>query len=363
MAISNISNMVLVTGGAGFIGSNFVLNAINKWNLKIINLDLLTYAGNINNLSSIINNPNHLFIKGDIANIQLLETLFQQYQPKAVINFAAESHVDRSINDPSQFIHTNIFGTYCLLEAAKSFWIKLAPHDKNSFKFLHISTDEVYGSLASSAPSFTENSSYLPNSPYAASKASSDHLVRAWHHTYGMPTIITNCSNNYGPFQFPEKLIPLIITNAFENKLLPIYGDGKNIRDWLFVDDHCEAIHKILCHGKAGSTYNIGGNNEKTNLEIVSTICLLLDRLYPLSHKSCLHPKTGKKISSYSELIEFVNDRLGHDKRYAINASKIQQELAWYSKETFETGIEKTVKWYIENRAWVKSITNNKTKN
>lgn len=339
--------IVLVTGGAGFIGSNFVLEWTKKSQDIIVNLDLLTYAGNINNLASIINNPNHIFVKGNIADTELVSGLFKQYKPWAVVNFAAESHVDRSITDPSNFIQTNILGTYNLLEVAREYFNHLTNNEREAFRFLHISTDEVYGSLERNDPAFTEETNYKPNSPYSASKASSDHLVRAWFHTYGLPTIITNCSNNYGPYQFPEKLIPLIITNALAGRSLPIYGDGQNIRDWLFVTDHCIAIMEVLAKGIPGESYNIGGNNEKTNLEVVNIVCSLLDELAPLS-------KSG--LNSYSELIKFVQDRKGHDRRYAINSTKIQRKLNWYPKESFETGIAKTVKWYMDNTAWIKNI-------
>lgn len=336
---------IFVTGGAGFIGSNFVLEWITKSSDRIVNLDLLTYAGNINNLSSIKNNLNHVFIQGNIADEILISDLLKHYKPWAIINFAAESHVDRSISNPSTFIHTNIIGTYNLLESTRKYFDNLTTEERKTFRFLHVSTDEVYGSLKNSDPAFTEESNYEPNSPYSASKASSDHLVRAWFHTYGLPTIITNCSNNYGPYQFPEKLIPLIITNALNGKNLPIYGDGQNIRDWLFVIDHCSAIMNVLEKGTPGECYNIGGNNEKTNIEVVNIICSLLDNLAP-QHQNAL--------SSYSKLINFVKDRQGHDRRYAINSTKIQRELGWQPKETFETGIAKTVKWYLDNTEWIK---------
>jgi dTDP-glucose 4,6-dehydratase len=331
---------ILVTGGAGFIGSNFVLEWVTQSRDKIINLDLLTYAGNINNLSSIKNNLNHVFIQGNIADEILISDLLKHYKPWAIINFAAESHVDRSISNPSAFIHTNIIGTYNLLESTRKYFDNLTNEERKTFRLLHVSTDEVYGSLKNSDPAFTEESNYKPNSPYSASKASSDHLVRAWFHTYGLPTIITNCSNNYGPYQFPEKLIPLIITNALSGNDLPIYGDGQNIRDWLFVTDHCSAIINVLEKGTPGECYNIGGNNEKTNIEVVNIICSLLDELAPQYQNG---------LSSYSKLINFVKDRQGHDRRYAINSSKIQRELGWQPKETFETGIAKTVKWYLDN--------------
>lgn len=339
----SISNSILITGGAGFIGSNFALEWCKTSSDKIINLDLLTYAGNISNLQSLSGNDQHLFVHGDIADPILIANLLNKHKPRAIINFAAESHVDRSIASPKDFINTNILGTYNLLEASRNYFESLSDQDKQAFRFLHVSTDEVYGSLSNNDPAFTEESQYQPNSPYSASKASSDHLVRAWYHTYNLPTIITNCSNNYGPYQFPEKLIPLIISNALNGKNLPIYGDGKNIRDWLFVTDHCDAIRTILEHGRIGENYNIGGNNEKTNLEVVQTICELLDKLAPTQ-------------SSYKELITFVTDRAGHDRRYAINPSKIQKEFGWFPKESFETGIAKTVEWYINNKEWIVNI-------
>jgi dTDP-glucose 4,6-dehydratase len=338
---------IIVTGGAGFIGSNFVLEWIANSEDRVVNLDLLTYAGNINNLAEIANNPKHVFVKGDIADRGLLSKLFTQYKPWAIVNFAAESHVDRSISDSGNFIHTNIIGTYNMLEVARLYFDNLTDTEQKHFRFLHVSTDEVYGSLKPNDQPFTEESNYEPNSPYSASKAASDHLVRAWFYTYGLPTIITNCSNNYGPYQFPEKLIPLIITNALAGKNLPIYGDGQNIRDWLFVTDHCAAIMKVLTKGKPGEFYNIGGNNEKTNLDVVNIICSLLDELTP-------SPPNG--LSSYSQLISFVKDRAGHDRRYAINSSKIQRELGWSPQESFETGIKKTVKWYLDNKEWTKNI-------
>ncbi|MFY9589618.1 dTDP-glucose 4,6-dehydratase [Rickettsia endosymbiont of Halotydeus destructor] len=352
----NSSECILVTGGAGFIGANFILQWIHTSNIKVINLDILSYAGNSNNLESLKDDPRHIFVKGDIADRDLVLRLLEEHKPYAIINFAAESHVDRSIADASNFIHTNILGTYNLLETTRVYWNSLPEEAKKVFRFLHISTDEVYGSLEQNESAFTENSLYQPNSPYSASKASSDHLVRAWHHTYGLPVITTNCSNNYGPFQFPEKLIPLVIDHAVSGQLLPIYGDGKNIRDWLFVQDHCEAIRTVLHKGKIGETYNIGGNNEKTNLEVVQNICLLLDKLLPLHSRKILHPQTKAALTSYHELIAFVPDRLGHDRRYAINSNKIQQELGWQPKESFETGIAKTVEWYVNNSSWVNSI-------
>ncbi len=337
--------MILVTGGAGFIGSNFVIHAIKYGRHKIINLDKLTYAGNLETLRSISGYENYLFVHGDIGDEKLVSSLLEKHRPYAIINFAAESHVDRSIHGPGDFIQTNIVGTFNLLESVRGHYQSLDTHEKMQFRFLHVSTDEVYGSLEKNDPPFSESNPYAPNSPYAASKAASDHLVRAWHHTYGIPVLTTNCSNNYGPYQFPEKLIPLIIHNALQHKSLPIYGDGLQVRDWLYVEDHCEAIETVLLKGKIGETYNIGGNNEKTNLFVVETICQILDKLMPRQDQK-----------SYAELITFVKDRLGHDQRYAINAKKISLELGWKPKETFETGIEKTIGWYLENSVWVNSI-------
>jgi dTDP-glucose 4,6-dehydratase len=345
---------VLVTGGAGFIGSNFVLEWLKNSQTKVINLDLLTYAGNLSNLQSLDDNNLHHFVQGDIADKELIPQLLKKHQPKAIINFAAESHVDRSITGPEDFIQTNILGTYNFLQSALEYYNSLDSTSKQEFRFLHVSTDEVYGSLEEHDPAFTEESRYQPNSPYSASKASSDHLVRAWYHTYNLPTIITNCSNNYGPYQFPEKLIPLVISNALAGKELPIYGNGKNIRDWLFVTDHCDAIRTILQKGQIGENYNIGGNNEKSNIEVVTIICSILDTLTP--PQNIAHPKTGQNITSYAELISFVQDRAGHDKRYAINPAKIQKEFNWFPKESFETGIAKTVEWYINNPDWVANI-------
>ena len=337
--------MILVTGGAGFIGSNFVIHAIKSGRHKIINLDKLTYAGNLETLRSISGYENYLFVHGDIGDEKLVSSLLEKHRPYAIINFAAESHVDRSIHGPGDFIQTNIVGTFNLLESVRGYYQSLDTHEKMQFRFLHVSTDEVYGSLEKNDPPFSESNPYEPNSPYAASKAASDHLVRAWHHTYGIPVLTTNCSNNYGPYQFPEKLIPLIIHNALNHKPLPIYGDGLQVRDWLYVEDHCEAIETVLFRGKIGETYNIGGNNEKTNLFVVETICQILDRLMPRQDQK-----------NYAELITFVKDRLGHDRRYAIDAKKISLELGWKPKETFETGIEKTIRWYLENSVWVNSI-------
>ena len=338
--------MILVTGGAGFIGSNFVLNSLvdRKFN-GIVNIDKLTYAGNLTTLNSLKNDTRHIFIQGDIGDRDLVSRLLNQFRPSAIINFAAESHVDRSIHDPGEFIDTNIVGTFNLLESARSYYDSLQGLERDNFRFLQVSTDEVYGTLESNAPAFTEKNTYEPNSPYAASKAASDHLVRAWFHTYGLPVLTTNCSNNYGPYQFPEKLIPLVIHNALKGKSLPIYGDGLQVRDWLYVEDHCLGIQTVLNKGILGETYNIGGNNEKTNISVVKLICSLLDQL---------RPKVDQK--SYSEQITCVADRPGHDRRYAINASKIAAELGWKPKETFDTGIRKTVQWYLDHQDWVEGV-------
>ncbi len=337
--------MILVTGGAGFIGSNFVIHAVNSGRHKIVNLDKLTYAGNLETLKSISGHENYLFVYGDIGDKKLVSSLLEKHHPYAIINFAAESHVDRSIYDPHDFVQTNIVGTFNLLESVREYYQSLDAYQKIQFRFLHVSTDEVYGSLEKNDPPFSESNPYEPNSPYAATKAASDHLVRAWHHTYGIPVLTTNCSNNYGPYQFPEKLIPLIIRNALHHKPLPIYGDGLQVRDWLYVEDHCAAIEIVLLKGKIGETYNIGGNNEKTNLFVIETICQILNKLMPRQDQK-----------SYTELIRFVKDRLGHDRRYAINAKKISSELGWAPKETFESGIEKTIQWYLSNSSWVESI-------
>jgi dTDP-glucose 4,6-dehydratase len=336
---------ILVTGGAGFIGSNFVLDWLALSDELVVNLDKLTYAGNLQNLASIASNPNHVFVQGDIGDATLVSELLAHYKPRAVLNFAAESHVDRSILGPGEFIQTNIVGTFNLLEGVRAYWGGLAADAKAAFRFLHVSTDEVYGSLSKTDPAFSEANRYEPNSPYSASKAASDHLVRAYHHTYGLPVLTTNCSNNYGPFHFPEKLIPLIIVNAQAGKALPVYGDGQQIRDWLFVKDHCSAIRRVLEAGVPGETYNVGGWNEKPNLEIVHTVCALLDELRPRAD--------GKP---YSEQITFVTDRPGHDRRYAIDASKIGRELGWKPAETFESGIRKTVQWYLANPEWVANV-------
>jgi len=338
-------NRVLVTGGAGFIGSNFVLRSLQANALSVINLDKLTYAGNPRNLESIAGNSGYEFVRGDIGDAELVRRLLEQRQPNAVVHFAAESHVDRSIRGPEAFIRTNIDGTFVLLEEVRRYWEGLTGADRDQFRFLHVSTDEVYGSLGPSDRAFTEMTAYAPNSPYAASKAASDHLVRAYHHTYGLPTLTTNCSNNYGRFQFPEKLIPLMILNARDGKPLPVYGDGKNVRDWLYVEDHCEAILRVLERGQTGQTYNIGGWNEKPNIEIVQMVCDLVDEMQP-------RPGVSRR-----NLIAYVKDRPGHDRRYAINAGKIERELDWKPKESFETGLRKTVRWYLENDAWVQDVT------
>jgi dTDP-glucose 4,6-dehydratase len=345
-ADDKIHNMtILVTGAAGFIGSNFVLDWFDQSTEEVISIDLLTYAGNLKNLSSLDNNPHHHFIKGNIADRALVSDILKKYQVRAIINFAAESHVDRSIHDSKDFIQTNIVGTYNLLESARTYWNDLKKNLKEDFRFLHISSDEVYGSLHPSDQPSTESCQYKPNSPYSASKAASDHLVRAWFHTYKLPVLTINSANNYGPYQFPEKLIPLCILNALNDKPLPIYGDGQQIRDWLFIKDHCSAIREILNKGKIGETYNIGDWNEKTNLEVVEALCDILDEL---------KPKLNGK--SYRDQITFVKDRLGHDKRYAIDSSKLESELAWKAQENFEAGLRKTVLWYLENEIWVNNV-------
>ena len=337
--------MILVTGGAGFIGSNFVLDWLCRSGDPIINLDKLTYAGNLENLASLQGNTRHTFIRGDIGDANLVSSLLNEHKPRAVINFAAESHVDRSIHGPGEFIQTNIVGTFHLLESVWAYWNGLEGRAKTTFHFLHVSTDEVYGSLKKDALAFKETNRYEPNSPYSASKAASDHLVRAYHHTYGLPVLTTNCSNNYGPYHFPEKLIPLMIVNALAGKPLPVYGDGQQIRDWLYVKDHCSAIRRVLEAGRVGEVYNIGGCNEKPNIEIVHTVCALLDEL---------RPRTDGR--SYRGQITYVADRPGHDRRYAIDSTKIEHELGWKPAETFETGIRKTVQWYLENQSWVSNV-------
>lgn len=329
--------MLLVTGGAGFIGSNFVLTTLAQTGEPIVNLDKLTYAGNLRNLDGLRGDSRHSFVQGDICDRALVQKLLEAHRPRAVVHFAAESHVDRSIAGPAEFVQTNVVGTFCLLEEARNFFEKLKGKERDDFRFLHISTDEVYGSLAPHDPAFTEASAHAPNSPYSASKAAADHMVRAYHHTYGLPTLTTNCSNNYGPYQFPEKLIPLIIRNALEGRPLPVYGDGRNVRDWLYVLDHCEALRLVLDRGRSGETYNIGGNSEMANIDLVNLVCLLLDKTSP------------RKSGRYSDLISFVTDRPGHDRRYAIDAGKISRELGWQPKESFESGLRKTVHWYLEH--------------
>jgi len=343
--------MILVTGGAGFIGANFVLDWLAKNDEAVINVDKLTYAGNLNNLASLKNDARHIFVHADISDRDVLNLLLQEHQPRAVVHFAAESHVDRSIHGPAAFIETNVNGTFSLLESVRAYWQALPEPEKNAFRFLHVSTDEVYGSLEANDPPFTETTPYAPNSPYSASKAASDHLVRAYHHTYGLPTLTTNCSNNYGSLHFPEKLIPLVITNARAGKDLPIYGDGSQVRDWLYVSDHCAAIRRVLEAGRPGETYNIGGWNEKTNLNVVHSICDLLDELQP------------KANGSYRDQIRHVRDRPGHDKRYAIDARKIERELGWKPAESFETGLRKTVSWYLANDAWTEQVLSGEYKN
>jgi dTDP-glucose 4,6-dehydratase len=335
---------VLVTGGAGFIGSNFVLDWLAQSDETVINLDALTYAGNRENLASLEGDARHVFVRGDIGDRALLDRLLAEHRPRALVHFAAESHVDRSIHGPGAFIKTNVEGTFTLLEATRAHWGSLAADEKAAFRFLHVSTDEVYGSLGPGDPAFTETHPFEPNSPYSASKAASDHLVRAWHHTYGLPVLTTNCSNNYGPYHFPEKLIPLMIVNALAGKPLPVYGDGMQIRDWLYVKDHCSAIRAVLAGGRLGETYNVGGWNEKPNIEIVKTVCALLDELRPSAE------------GPYERLVSYVKDRPGHDRRYAIDARKIERELGWRPAETFETGIRKTVQWYLEHADWVAHV-------
>jgi dTDP-glucose 4,6-dehydratase len=340
-----IQDTILITGGAGFIGSNFVLRWMGTVGSATVNLDALSYAGNPTNLDSLGGDRRHLLVRGDICNAALVASLLREHQPRAIVHFAAESHVDRSITGPEAFIRTNVQGTFALLEQAKAYWSELEGEAKAAFRFLHISTDEVYGSLGPEDPAFSENNPYAPNSPYAASKAASDHLVRAYHHTFGLPVLTTNCSNNYGPFQFPEKLIPLMILNALEGKPLPVYGDGANVRDWLFVEDHCSAIRAVLERGRPGETYNIGGNSERKNLDVVTTICDLVDEMRP-----------DAAIGSRRKLIAFVKDRPGHDRRYAIDASKIARELGWQPAERFESGLRRTVRWYLENLSWVENV-------
>jgi dTDP-glucose 4,6-dehydratase len=336
--------MILVTGGAGFIGGNFVLEWLHRVDEAVLNVDKLTYAGNLHTLKSLDGDTRHIFARADICDRATLEALLARYRPRAVLHFAAESHVDRSIHGPAAFVQTNVVGTFTLLEATRAYWNGLDPDAQAAFRFLHVSTDEVYGSLLPGDPQFSETTSYSPNSPYSATKAASDHLVRAYHHTYGLPTLQTNCSNNYGPYHFPEKLIPLMITHALAGKVLPVYGDGANVRDWLYVGDHCTAIREILARGIPGENYNVGGRNEKTNIEVVHAVCDLLDILYP------------KASGSYRDQIAFVADRPGHDRRYAIDARKLEMELGWAPAETFESGLKKTVQWYLDNQEWVAAV-------
>lgn len=337
---------ILVTGGAGFIGSNFVLNWLAGGRGPVVNLDKLTYAGNLANLASVEANPAHTFVRGDICDATLVAELLRTHKPRAVIHFAAESHVDRSIAGPEAFLRTNIDGTFTLLQAARGYYESLAGEERDIFRFLHVSTDEVYGTLLPDDPAFHEKTPYAPNSPYAASKAASDHLVRAWVHTYGLPAIITNCSNNYGPYQFPEKLIPLMIANALKGKPLPVYGDGQQVRDWLYVADHCGALCAVLARGRVGETYNVGGGNQRSNLEVVKTLCALLDELVPES-----------KFRPHLQLVQYVKDRPGHDRRYAIDARKLEGELGWKAEQSFEAGMRRTVEWYLANSAWVEGVT------
>jgi dTDP-glucose 4,6-dehydratase len=344
-----VRRTILVTGGAGFIGSNFVLQRIAAGD-RVINLDKLTYAGNRGNLASVDANPAHVLVHGGIEDAALVESLLQTHQPDALVNFAAESHVDRSIVSPEEFISTNVVGTFRLLHATLAYYRTLAPEAQARFRFLHVSTDEVYGSLGSSDPAFTETHAYEPNSPYSASKAASDHLVRAYQHTYGLPTLTTNCSNNYGPFQFPEKLIPLVILNALNAKPLPIYGDGLNVRDWLYVGDHCEAIALVLEKGIVGATYNVGGDSEMANIDVVNTICTIMDEVHPAG-------------APHRRLITFVHDRPGHDRRYAVDASRLKRELGWQQRESFSTGIRRTIEWYLSNSAWIQQVTSGDYRN
>lgn len=340
------ADSILVTGGAGFIGSNFVLEWLAAGGGPVVNLDKLTYAGNPANLESVARNPAYTFVHGDICDASLVSALLREHRPRAVVHFAAESHVDRSIVGPEAFLRTNIDGTFTLLQAAREYFDSLTGAARERFRFLHVSTDEVYGTLTPEAPAFHEETAYAPNSPYAASKASSDHLVRAWVHTYGLPAIVTNCSNNYGPYQFPEKLIPLMIANAVEGKALPVYGDGQQVRDWLYVGDHCSALRTVLERGSVGETYNVGGGNQRSNVDVVAAVCALLDELVPES-----------KFRPHRQLVKYVTDRPGHDRRYAIDARKLESELGWRAQESFETGLRKTVEWYLANAAWVEGVT------
>ncbi len=342
---SESSHTLLVTGGAGFIGSNFVLRHLRgAGSSPVVTLDALTYAGNPHNLDSLVDDPRHTLVHGDILDRDLVRSLLLKHRPQAIVHFAAESHVDRSILGPGAFLKTNIDGTFAMLECAREYYATLSGEEREAFRFLHVSTDEVYGTLSPTDPAFHEDTPFAPNSPYAASKAASDHLVRAWHHTYGLPTVITNCSNNYGPYQFPEKLIPLVIGNALAGKPLPVYGDGMQVRDWLFVEDHCSAIETVLQRGRIGETYNVGGNNQQANINVVKTICALLDELKPAA-------------KPYADQITFVTDRPGHDRRYAIDARKIQRELEWFPEQDFEGGLRLTVQWYLDHQAWVADVT------
>jgi dTDP-glucose 4,6-dehydratase len=341
-----MEDRILVTGGAGFIGSNFILQWIASESARVVNLDKLTYAGNLKNLRAVESDPRYRFERGDIVDRDCLRDLLRREQPRTIVHFAAESHVDRSIHGPDDFVRTNVNGTFSLLEEARAYWSALPEADRSSFRFLHVSTDEVYGSLGPDDAAFSETTPYAPNSPYSASKAASDHLVRAYHHTYGLPVLTTNCSNNYGPYQFPEKLIPLMILNACGGKPLPVYGDGKNVRDWLYVEDHCRAIRTVLAGGRVGETYNIGGRSEKKNIEIVDAVCQLLDELSP--HDS---------VVPHNKLVTFVKDRPGHDRRYAMDTRKIERKLNWRPQETFESGLRKTVSWYLEHDEWVRDVT------
>jgi len=341
-----MENTILVTGGCGFIGSNFILQWMEQERKQVINLDKLTYAGNPRNLLSVADDPRYRFEQGDICDRDLLRELLKLHKPRSIVHFAAETHVDRSIHGPDDFIRTNVHGTFCLLEESRAYFSELAPPEREAFRLLHVSTDEVYGSLGTDDAAFCETTAYAPNSPYSASKAGADHLVRAYHHTYGLPVLTTNCSNNYGPYQFPEKLIPLIILNARAGKPLPVYGDGQNVRDWLFVGDHCDAIRQVLSRGKPGETYNVGDSNEKRNIDIVETVCSILDEECPQD-----------PVVPHRQLITFVKDRPGHDRRYAIDARKIERDLGWRPGESFDSGIRKTVRWYLDNEAWVKDVT------
>jgi dTDP-glucose 4,6-dehydratase len=343
--------MLLVTGGAGFIGSNFIISTLAEGDEPVVNLDKLTYAGNLRNLDSLRGDARHVFVQGDICDRSLMKGLLEKHRPRAIVHFAAESHVDRSIHGPAAFVQTNIVGTFSLLEEARSYWVDLSQKEKDQFRFLQVSTDEVYGSLGAGDPAFTESTPYAPNSPYAASKAGADHLVRAYHHTYALPTLATNCSNNYGPFQFPEKLIPLMIRNAIAGEPLPVYGDGRNVRDWLYVDDHCAAVRRVLQDGKPGETYNIGGESEFANIDLVRMLCSLLDKARP------------RKEGPHAQLISFVKDRPGHDRRYAMDISKIRRELGWRPRESFASGLERTLAWYLAHAEWVADVTSGAYRN